>query len=98
MPEEKYEPLTPDGREEAQRDAHEKPYYQDFRYIVLSAERLAHMTQCGAHSKEELEEAASDVFESIATCIPATAISILDTDDAFVNSDEIEDQFGGKIQ
>ena len=96
--EHKYEPLTPDQRESAVHDSREKPYYEEFKAIVLSAEFLAVMVQCGEHSKEELQEAADDVLMSIHNSIPAIAISMLDTDDTMTSPEHMEDRFGGKIQ
>lgn len=98
MPEDKYTPLTPDQRESAVFDSREKPYLDEFRSIVLSAESLAMMTQCGGHSKEELDEAAEDVLLSIHNCLPAMAISILDMDDAMTSPESMEDEFGGTVQ
>jgi len=47
MPENKYQPLTPDQHEHAVYDSKEKPYHDEFKTIVLCAENLAMMTQCG---------------------------------------------------
>ena len=96
--EHKYQPLTPDQREAAVHDSNEKPYRDEFKNIVLSAESLAIMTQCGGHSKEELDEAAEDVLLSIHNCLPAMAISILDTDDVMTSPESMEDEFGGTVQ
>ena len=98
MPEAKYEPLTPDQREAATRDSLEKPYHTEFKDIVLAAESLAVMVQCGEHSQDELKEASEEVLGAIHACVPALAISILDTDDCMTSPDHMEDTFGGKIQ
>ena len=96
--EHKYQPLTPDQRESAVYDSREKPYFEVLKSIVLAAEFLAIMVQCGEHSKEELEEAADDVLMAIHNSIPAMAISILATDDTMTSPEHMEDHFGGKIQ
>ena len=98
MPEPKYTPMTPDQRDRALYDSREKPYHDEFKDIVLYAESLATMVRCGEHSKEELEDAANDVFESIQNCLPAMAISILDLDDCMTSPEHLENEFGGKIQ
>ena len=98
MPEGKYEPMTPDQHEEAVRDSREKPYHDEFRSIVLSAESLAMMVQCGEHSDDELEEAAQDVLDAVHGCLPAMAISALDLDDVMTSPERMEDTFGGKVQ
>jgi hypothetical protein len=101
MSENKYQPLTPDQRDRAVLDSREKPYFAEFEAIVLAAERLAMMAECGEHnhSHEELEEAAEELLGAIHDCVPATAISILDLDDIMTMPEHLEDHFNkDKIQ
>lgn len=101
MPEaNKYQPMTPDEREKAVLDSREKPYYEEFKSIVLAAEMLAVMVSCDdhEHSKDDLRAVAAEVFDAIQTCLPAAAISALDTDDCATAPERMEGEFGGKIQ
>ena len=103
MPDQKYEPLTPDRREELKLNAREKPYFDDFSKIVHIADYLVTMLDCGQHDKDEIEEVVSDLKEALWGCVPAQAILELDMDDIMTSSDELEEHFNkpedkGRVQ
>lgn len=86
-----YEPLTPEQRQEILLDAYEKPTYRDFKRIVLAADYLMMILECGNHSKDELDGAIIELSESLNDCIPASAIQILDIDNNMTSTDELKE-------